>query len=88
MHLSLQDYAPPSGDVSAALEKQFGSLDQFVEKFNGAAAGIQVHLSQKLTLKSGADCQECKTLRDVFNYMMPSFLSSAMIGFCASPAPF
>ena len=38
----MQDYEPPSGDVSAALEKQFGSVDQFIEKFNGAAAGIQV----------------------------------------------
>lgn len=42
---AMQDYEPPSGDLSAALEKQFGSLDQMIEKFNPAAAGIQVKAS-------------------------------------------
>ncbi|KAK9835490.1 hypothetical protein WJX74_001379 [Apatococcus lobatus] len=36
-----KDYEPPSGDLSTALEKQFGSVDQMIEKFNPAAAGIQ-----------------------------------------------
>ena len=37
-----KEYEPPSGDLSAALEKQFGGLEGLKKQFNPAAAGIQV----------------------------------------------
>jgi Fe-Mn family superoxide dismutase len=37
----LQEYEPPSGQLAAALDAQFGSLDSFVSKFNAATAAVQ-----------------------------------------------
>ena len=37
-----QDFKPPSGDLANAIEKDFGSLDGLIGKFNPACAGIQV----------------------------------------------
>lgn len=32
---------PPKGDLKTAIEKEWGSLDKFIEQFNTIAAGIQ-----------------------------------------------
>lgn len=33
--------APPSGDLASAINEEFGSLDKFIETFNGKAGPIQ-----------------------------------------------
>ena len=45
--MHLQDYEPPSGAIADAIEKDFGSLDALIAKFNPMAVGVQVgmHLS-------------------------------------------
>lgn len=39
--VSPKAYEPPSGEILASIEKEFGSLDAMVAKFNAAAAGVQ-----------------------------------------------
>ena len=36
-----KDYEPPSGDLAAAIDKEFGSLDGLIAKMSGMAAGVQ-----------------------------------------------
>jgi len=37
-----KEYEPPSGDLKAALDKQFGGLDGLKKQFNPTAAALQV----------------------------------------------
>ena len=37
-----QDFEPPSGELAKALEAEFGSVDNFISKFNPKAAAVQV----------------------------------------------
>ena len=37
----MKDYTPPEGELLAAIEAEFGSLDQFQAKFSATAAGVQ-----------------------------------------------
>ena len=37
----MQDAAPPSGELLASINKDFGSLDALVKKFSTAAVGVQ-----------------------------------------------
>ncbi|CAD7695432.1 unnamed protein product [Ostreobium quekettii] len=36
-----KDWAPPSGELAAAVEAQWGSLDAFIAKFNASTAAVQ-----------------------------------------------
>jgi len=36
-----KDFEPPSGELLEAIEKDFGSLDAMVKKFNGSTAAVQ-----------------------------------------------
>lgn len=36
-----QDFEPPSGELAAAINAQFGSLDQLIAKFNPMTAAVQ-----------------------------------------------
>ena len=38
----MQDYEPPSGAIADCIEKDFGSLDALIAKFNPMAVGVQV----------------------------------------------
>lgn len=37
-----QDYTPPSGELKAAIESQWKTLDNFTAKFNASTAAVQV----------------------------------------------
>ena len=39
--MCVQEAAPPSGELLAAINKDFGSLDALVKKFSAAAVGVQ-----------------------------------------------
>ena len=36
-----KDFEPPSGELLQAIERDFGSLDAMVKKFNGSTAAVQ-----------------------------------------------
>jgi Fe-Mn family superoxide dismutase len=36
-----KDFEPPSGELLQAIERDFGSLDALVKKFNGSTAAVQ-----------------------------------------------
>lgn len=39
-----QDFEPPSGKLAEEINGTWGSLDNFISKFNAAATGVQVGL--------------------------------------------
>ena len=40
----MQDYEPPSGAIAEHIEKDFGSLDALIAKFNPMAVGVQARM--------------------------------------------
>jgi len=37
-----QDFEPPSGKIKEGIEQEWGSLDDFIAKFNPTTAAVQV----------------------------------------------
>jgi len=45
----LQDAAPPSGELLAAIEAKWGSLDKFTATFSAKTAAVQVRVASSMT---------------------------------------
>ena len=58
-HRTPQDFEPPSGKIKDGIEQEWGSLDDFIAKFNPTTAAVQVCFSSSHSMSiRGASCTQ------------------------------
>ena len=53
----LQEFEPPSGKVKEAIDGEFGSLDDFIAKFNPTTAAVQASDAPLITCHEPPGCR-------------------------------